>query len=312
MSGPVSPGDAPVADDRPTAEPPVFERFESRVADVGGVKVRRALPKRQRRTIGAWCFVDHFGPAVAPADPLMQVGPHPHIGLQTVTWLLHGEVLHRDSLGSEQLIRPGGLNLMTGGHGVVHAEETQPGGPGVEHGAQLWVAQPEATRHGPAAFEHHADLPQAELDGLAVTVLLGEVAGMRSPARTDTPLAGAAITGTGARSAGKTTAVPLNPAFEYGVVVLEGNVMVDGRPVVPGELVYLGRGRHELPVAAGPSTHALLLGGEPFPEPVLMWWNFLARTREELAQARQDWESGAERFGPTASSLPRIPAPAAL
>src|ERR687897_3072291 len=120
--------------------------------------VRRLLPQRPRRMVGAWCFVDVFGPDDVADRPGMQIGPHPHTGLQTVTWLVQGEVLHRDSLGSEQPIRPGQLNLMTAGHGVSHAEESPAGPPTHQHGIQLWVAQPEATRHGPAAFEHHAEL----------------------------------------------------------------------------------------------------------------------------------------------------------
>src|SRR6185295_19481914 len=139
---------------------PVLESYPARQATLPGeLIVRRALPRSARRLVGPWCFLDHYGPIAFGVDRPMAIGPHPHIGLQTVTWLLEGEVLHRDSLGSEQLIRPGQLNLMTAGSGIAHAEEATPGYRGDHHGVQLWVAQPEATRHAAAAFEHHAELP---------------------------------------------------------------------------------------------------------------------------------------------------------
>src|SRR5829696_8161085 len=162
MSGPVSEADVAPVEEADTAEDAVVEVLESRTADVAGTPVRRALPRRARRTIGAWCFLDHFRPT-GPADPPGTIGPHPHIGLQTVTWLIEGESLHTDSLGSEQPIRPGQLNLMTAGNGVAHAEETPVARVGSLHGVQLWVAQPSSTRDGAAAFEHHADLPRVEL-----------------------------------------------------------------------------------------------------------------------------------------------------
>jgi redox-sensitive bicupin YhaK (pirin superfamily) len=314
VSGPVSERDAvvePVVDE---PEPQVFERYPSRTADVGGTPVRRALPRRERRTIGAWCFFDHFG----PAEVAMRVGPHPHMGLQTVTWLLAGEVLHRDSLSSEQLIRPGQLNLMTAGRGVAHAEESPSGSPSVGHGAQLWVAQPESTRHGAAAFEHHADLPSVELGGWRATILLGALAGQHSPAATDTPIVGAALTAVGGRpsaSASASSEVALDPSFEYGLVVLEGALAIGLDEVRPGELVYLGRGRESLPLRAigttgtTGTTTAMLLGGEPFAEPVLMWWNYVARTRAEVEEANAAWDNGSGRFGDVESDLARIPGP---
>ena len=189
------------------------EVTEGRRTEVGGIAVRRSLPQRQRRTIGAWCFVDHFGPADV-AEASMLVGPHPHLGLHTVTWVLDGEVVHHDSLGSEQLIKPGQLNLMTAGRGVAHAEETPAGATGSLHGLQLWVAQPDATRSGPAAFEHYSALPEAEVGPVVATVLVGELAGVRSPARADSPLVGADLvaagptTGSRPGSAGSTPSTP--------------------------------------------------------------------------------------------------------
>ncbi len=302
MSGPVTTQDAALDPDCGHPEAAEVEVLPSREAEVGGMAVRRALPKRQRRTVGAWCFADHFGPAPPPAS--MQVGPHPHIGLHTVTWLVEGEVLHRDSLGSEQLIRPGQLNLMTAGHGVAHAEEQSGTYRGGTHGAQLWVAQPDATRDGPAAFEHHPELPQLALGTATVTVLIGEVGGRRSPARADTPLVGAEVVSPGGRCV-----VPLASGFEHALVTLEGQVVVGDVAIAPGRLAYLGEGRDELALDIPDPARVLLLGGEPFPEEVVMGWNFVARSRDEVAQAGLDWNAGHERFGEVASGLARIPAP---
>jgi redox-sensitive bicupin YhaK (pirin superfamily) len=273
------------------------------------------LPKRARRTVGAWCFLDHFGPSAPEAGPDggMRIGPHLHIGLQTVTWLVEGEVLHRDSLGSEQLIRPDQLNLMTAGHGVAHSEEPGPAGPTAVHGAQLWVAQPSSTRHGPPAFEHHATLPQAEDGDAVATVLVGELAGVRSPARTDTPLVGAAIRLGSGRGGGGRTTLPLDRTFEHALVVLQGAATIGAdAPLGPGELAYLGTGLDELVLTAAghDPVEALLLGGAPFGEELVMWWNFVARSREEIADARGAWQAGDDRFGEVRSALARIEAPA--
>ncbi len=187
MSGPVAIEDVDPSSSaaRPDAATTVVS--PSREAQVGGLRVRRALPRRERRTVGAWCFVDHAGPARVSETVTYDVAPHPHMGLQTVTWLLAGEVVHRDSLGSEQVIRPGQLNLMTAGHGVAHSEEHTGAYRGDLHGVQLWVAQPSSTRHGAPAFEHHPELPKLALGPeTTATVLVGELAGTASPARRDT------------------------------------------------------------------------------------------------------------------------------
>jgi redox-sensitive bicupin YhaK (pirin superfamily) len=305
MSGPVSTVDAPPTEVRATAvKPACVEISESREGTVGTMRVRRALPRRERRTVGAWCFADHMGPELVTETRGLDIGPHPHTGLQTVTWLVAGEVLHRDSLGSEQVIRAGQLNLMTAGGGVTHSEEATGRYRGQLHGVQLWMAQPEATRHGPAAFEHHADLPQVEWDNAVATVLVGSFASASSPARRDT-----ALVGVDAALEPGTGAWPLRPEFEYALVVLDGAVLVDDQAVRPGQLAYLGRGRAEVAVSASDPTRVLLLGGEPFPEPILMWWNFVVRTRDELDSARQEWESADPRFGRLRSPLARIPAP---
>lgn len=301
MSGPVTTRDVPPDGDRPSARPPEVEVTESREAQVGVFTVRRALPRRGRRTVGAWCFVDHMGPAQVTEDRGIDVGPHPHIGLQTATWLLEGEGLHRDSVGSEQVLRPGQLNLMTAGRGVSHSEEATGTYRGALHGVQLWIAQPEETRHGDPAFEHHAELPRLELDGGDATVLIGMFAGARSPARRDTDHVGVDL-----RLAAGVTTMPLDPGHEHAVVVFDGAVAIDGQPVTPGHLAYLGLGRDELGLRTDDGARALLIGGVPFPEPVLMWWNYVARTQAEISDAHRDWTAGAERFGTVASPLPRI------
>ena len=307
MSGPVAEDDLPARPEPPgPPAPPAIEITESRTTVVGGAPVRRALPKRTRRTVGAWCFLDQLGPAQVTDEWGLEVGPHPHTGLQTVTWLVAGQQLHRDSLGTEQTIRPGQLNLMTAGRGVAHAEETlEYRGP--VHGVQLWVAQPDATRAGDPDFEHHADLPQAELDALTATVLVGRFAGEESKARADTPLVGLDLQVRAGRSL-----LPLQRDFEHAVVVLDGEIALDGQPVRPGALAYLGRSREQLQVEASENARAVLVGGEPFESPVLMWWNFVARTHEELAEALAAWQAADERFGDVRSDLGRIPAPPLL
>jgi quercetin 2,3-dioxygenase len=305
MSGPVGVADAPPTETQAGAvRPSCVELIPSREAVVGAMRVRRALPRIGRRTVGAWCFADHMGPELVTETRGLDIGPHPHTGLHTVTWLVAGEVLHRDSLGSEQVIRAGQLNLMTAGQGVTHSEEATGRYRGQLHGVQLWVAEPEATRHGAAGFEHHAELPRVELDHAVATVLVGDFAGAASPARRDTELVGADL----ALRAGK-GAWPLQPAFEHALVVLDGEVLVGEQVVRPGELAYLGTGRDELALSAAGPARLLLLGGEPFPEPVLMWWNFVVRGRDELDRAYRQWQAGDPRFGRLRSPLPRIPAP---
>jgi hypothetical protein len=302
MSGPLTQQDSTDAAAPESLDGSVLEITPARVADVGGHQVFRALPRRGRRTVGAWCFADHLGPLRA-GEPPVEIGPHPHLGLQTVTWLLGGHLLHTDSLGSEQPIRPGQLNLMTAGNGVVHAEEAvdETG----MHGIQLWVAQPESTRHGAPAFEHHAELPLAEVNGAELRVISGDFAGVQSPARTDTPLIGVEV----AMHAPEAT-LPLRRDFEHALIVLDGNVQIDGQQVEPSALAYLGLGRDELRLrTTDTTTRALLIGGEPFESPLLMWWNFVARTREEVDAAYRDWEAESERFGTARSHLARVPAP---
>lgn len=284
---------------------PGVETFTSRTAEVGGSTVRRALPQRRRRTIGAWCFVDHFGPSAPGRQDGLDVGPHPHCGLATVTWLVEGSAVHTDSLGSEQPIRPGQLNLMTAGRGIAHAEQTPAERRGGLHGVQFWVALPDSTRHGEAAFEHHDQLPVLGLGHLRATVLLGEFGGVRSPARTDTALVGVELVA-GDVSVG---AVGLDPTFEHGVVVLDGRISLDGTPLGVGTLAHLPVGTESMDVRTEGPARWMLLGGEPFEAPVQMWWNFVGRTRAEMVDATRDWNDRSERFGEVRSELARIPAP---
>lgn len=304
MSGPLRTDE--VVDEPPSDRPtePVVEVTASRNSEIGGQRIRRALPRRERRTVGPWCFADHIGPGEIDPDHPFDIGPHPHIGLQTVTWLVDGEILHRDSLGSEHLIRPGQLNLMTAGHGVVHSEEgtrTR----GIVHGIQLWVAQPEATRHGEPEFEHHATLPQQELGSGTATLLVGTLGSLTSPARHDTESVGVELD----LRRGETV-VPLVAAYEHALVVLEGEVRLGSDVVSPGHLCYLGVGRAELDLHADDRARLLLLGGTPFETRIVMWWNFVARTTEEIDVARADWMRESDRFGVTGSPLERIGAPA--
>lgn len=274
--------------------------------------VRRFLPTRGRRMIGAWCFVDRFGPDDISATDGMVMGPHPHTGLQTVTWLLDGEVLHLDSVGSRQTIVPGQLNLMTAGQGISHAEASPKERPDVLHGLQLWVALPAAHRDRTPAFEHHDQLPRLVLPGLEATVLMGTLAGVGSPASTYTPLVGAVLTVAGNRHGADEAAawLPLRRGFEYGLLVVDGDLMVDGEPAGNDELIYLGTGRDGLDLASSRGCRVLLIGGAPFEEEILMWWNFIGRTHDEVVTARTLWNAHAPRFGRVeGSEAARIPAP---
>ncbi|MEV4916130.1 pirin family protein [Streptomyces tirandamycinicus] len=272
---------------------PVRELLNPRRVPLGeSTEVRRLLPNLGRRMVGAWCFVDHYGPDDIADEPGMQVPPHPHMGLQTVSWLHEGEVLHRDSVGSLRTIRPGELGLMTSGRAISHSEESPKSHARLLHGAQLWVALPDAHRHMEPHFQHHTELPQVTAPGLTATVILGELDGARSPGSVYTPIVGADL----ALARGTETAIPLEPDFEYAVLSMSGEARVDGVPLLPGSMLYLGCGRSELPLRAESDAALMLLGGEPFEEELIMWWNFIGRTHQEIETARQDWTEGS-RFG---------------
>jgi len=306
VSGPVTTDDEAPAEGGCGDTHRELEVTDPHEAQVGRFRVRRALPRRARRTVGSWCFVDLMGPAEVSADRGLDVPPHPHIGLQTVTWLLAGEGLHRDSLGTEQVLAPGQLNLMTAGRGIAHSEEATGRYAGPLQGVQLWVAQPDATRHGEPAFEHHAELPQVDLGSAVATVLVGELAGECSPARRDTDHLGADL-----QLRPGETVLPLGPDHEHAVLVVDGEVEVAGTAVRAGQLAYVGVGHDELPLSAWGPARIMLLGGVPFPDRLVMWWNYVARSEDEVTDAHRAWADGDEqRFGPVASPLPRtVPDP---
>ncbi|BDH44724.1 putative quercetin 2,3-dioxygenase [Salmonella enterica subsp. enterica serovar Choleraesuis] len=282
------------------------QHITARIKDVGGIGVSRVLPVKNRRLIGAWCFLDHAGPALFQhSDEGMHVGPHPHIGLQTFTWMLKGEVLHRDSLGYQQVIRPGQVNLMTAGRGIAHSEDTASDQHQL-HAAQLWIALPDAVRHMPARFDHYPSLPQWQLEEMSFTLLVGEYAGYRAPTLHFSPLVGVDIQ---ARQA-VTQTLKLQSDFEYGIFVLQGEAEVDGQPLGVNELLYLGLGLTTLELTLKAGAQMLLLGGEPLNEPVVMWWNFVARDKTEIQQVIREWNAGGERFGSVAGdSRPPTPSP---
>jgi redox-sensitive bicupin YhaK (pirin superfamily) len=270
-----------------------IQRLAPRIADVGGIPIHRVLPQRARRTIGAWCFADHAGPsAFAPGDPGMRVGPHPHIGLQTFTWMLAGEVLHRDSLGNVQKIRPGELNLMTAGHGIAHTEESVPGSGGL-HAAQLWISLPKAHQDTPPRFDHYENLPRWTEQGVEATLLIGAYGGHQAPALAFSPLLGMDLT---CRDAHELT-LPVRPDFEYGVLVLEGGVSVGGESFAAHELAYFGCGVDGVAFTLEAGARVLLLGGRPLDEDIFIWWNFVAHDRADIVRAQAEWEAGGDRFG---------------
>lgn len=288
------------------ASAPVLESYPARQAALpGGLIVRRALPRAARRLVGPWCFLDHYGPLAFGVGAPMNIGPHPHIGLQTVTWLIEGEALHRDSLGTERLIRPGQLNLMTAGSGISHSEETPTRNSGRLHGLQLWVALPDARRNGPPSFDHFAELPVTATGTGHAMVLIGELNGARSPAKAYSRMLGADVVA----SHDGDVALPLDPSFEHALLVIDGHVALGDRALEPSTLHYLGAGREAVTLTMRAGSRLALLGGEPFGERILMWWNFVGRTPEEIADARNDWEQGS-RFGSVSGYVgERIPAP---
>jgi quercetin 2,3-dioxygenase len=292
--------------------------IEPRDVPLGGPRamtVRRTLPARGRTLIGAWCFLDHYGPDDVAATGGMQVPPHPHTGLQTVSWLFTGEIEHRDSVGNVAMVRPGEVNLMTGGRGISHSENTTSDGPALLHGAQLWVALPEHARDAPPAFAHHVPDPLTG-QGWTARVFLGSLLGTTSPVQTFTPLLGAEIQ----LEPGASLTVPVEAAFEHGVLVDGGAVAVsvDASDAAAGDgaratrvakdrLAYLPPDAELLTLGAEEPTRLLLLGGPPFGERIIMWWNFVGRTHDEIVGFREEWQAqvtgGATEVVPDAQQM---------
>ncbi|WP_010148995.1 pirin family protein [Serinicoccus profundi] len=338
-----------VACGQPPARDGLITLITPREVPLGGpraMRVRRTLPARGRTMIGAWCFVDHYGPDEIATSGGMVVPPHPHTALQTVSWLFSGLIEHRDSTGVRALVRPGELNLMTAGYGVSHSEvsvtsaEAAEGGevPTVLHGAQLWVALPTEHSEVAPAFEHFAPEPLA-VEGARVSVFLGELGvghdhgpgasdRLSSPVTTYTPLLGAEIV----LEPGAGLELGVDPDFEHGVLVDHGSITVgggviggggdgeaggdDGVEVARAELAHLASGRDRLRLVAGPDpagTRVLLIGGPPFGEQIVMWWNFIGRSHDDIVAAREAWQTELShapqgRFGavdyPDGTSLP--------
>lgn len=271
------------------SSPGTVEVLEPRLVPLGGPRamtVRRTLPQRQRSLIGAWCFVDHYGPDDVAGTGGMSVPPHPHTGLQTVSWLFTGEVEHADSAGYHAMVRPGELNLMTAGRGISHSEYSTPATT-VLHGAQLWVALPDGARFMEPTFDHYRPSP-VTLPGVTLSVFLGTLAGEVSPVVTHTPLLGAEVM----VDAGASVTLDLDPAFEHGFLVDAGSVTVAGQPLGYGELGYVGPGHPAVTLLAGSEpVRLLLIGGTPLGESIVMWWNFVGRTHEEIVTFRDAWQA---------------------
>jgi redox-sensitive bicupin YhaK (pirin superfamily) len=285
---------------------PVEHLFRSHARDIGGFAVRRVLPAAAKQMVGPFIFFDHMGPARLPPGGGLDVRPHPHIGLATVTYLFDGEILHRDSLGSVQAIRPGDVNWMTAGRGIAHSERTPPAlrgaGSGV-HGIQTWVALPRADEETEPSFIHHpaATLPVIERPGATVRVIAGRAFGVRSPVAVFSET----LYATAALAPGATLAVPADHE-ERGVYVVEGSVTIGDAAVQPGELAVLSTGV-AVELRAPVSTTLMLLGGAAMDGRRFIWWNFVSSTKERIEQAKADWRE--DRFGPVPGETERIPLP---
>jgi redox-sensitive bicupin YhaK (pirin superfamily) len=274
---------------------------------VGGFRVRRALPSRRRRMVGPFIFLDQMGPEVLRAGSGLDVAPHPHIGLATVTYLFGGELLHRDSLGTVQLIRPGEVNWMTAGRGIAHSERTPPEARrfGSElFGIQSWVALPARGEEEAPAFAHHAagELPVVEGEGKVVRLIAGSLYGARSPVSTRSELFYADVS----LAAGATVEVPAEYE-ERAAYLIEGSVALGGEAFAAGQLLAFRPGAEVALAAADNSARLMLLGGEPLEGPRHVWWNFVSSSRERIEQAKADWREG--RFAPVPGEAEFIPLP---
>lgn len=265
-----------------------------RVHDLGGFEVRRAVPAMQARSVGPFVFVDHMGPAVFEPGRGVDVRPHPHIGLATVTFLWAGALRHRDTLGSQQDIAPGDVNWMTAGRGIAHSERTPPdprANGHALHGMQTWVALPKPHEETAPAFHHHpaASLPDRTHRGARLRIVAGRGFGMESPVRVFADTFNVALD----LDAEAELELPAD-AVERSLYVLEGQAQLEGADIPARHLVLLGRGTTPRLRARTP-VKAMLMGGEPLDAPRHVWWNFVSSSRERIEQARQDWLAG--RFG---------------
>lgn len=274
-------------------ESPIL-RIEGRIAEIGtGLKIARMIPSRFHRTIGAWCFLDHAGPVNFAVGEGMNVGPHPHIGLQTFTWMIEGSVRHVDSLGSDLVIYPNQVNLMTAGKGISHAEISPTDKASTLHAAQLWIALEESHRYMEPQFQNYPNLPVVKKEEFDATVLVGNSLGVTSPVEVFTPLVAVDLV---VKKSG-TFELALDPSFEHGITILEGSATVAGESLEAGILLYLATGHTSVTINCDAATRILMIGGAPFKEDILVWWNFVARTQAEVEQARSDWVAKSPRFG---------------
>ena len=278
-----------------------------RTHDLGGFQVRRAVPSLQARSVGPFVFVDHMGPALFEPGRGIDVRPHPHIGLATVTYLWAGALRHRDTLGSVQDILPGDVNWMTAGRGIAHSERTPPdpraSGHAV-HGMQTWVALPKADEEVAPSFHHHAasTLPLRDHAGTSLRVIAGRGFGMESPVRVFADTFNVAV------DLAPDAELPIEAdAVERALYVLEGEAQLDGADLPEKHLVVLDRGARHVLRAKTP-LKAMLFGGEPLDAPRHMWWNFVSSSKERIEQAKTDWESGAFGLIP-GDDVERIPLP---
>ncbi len=268
-------------------------RLSARLSEIApGMQLQRLLPQRALRRIGAWCFLDHVGPLQFAPGAGLHVGPHPHIGLQTLSWMIEGEILHRDSLGHEQILGPGQIHLMSAGRGIVHSEDSVDERAGRLHMVQLWIALPAALQGCAPAFVHAPERPCWTQQGAELSLLVGEHAGRQAPLPVHSPLLALQVRSQQACSVD----VELVADFEYGLQAQSGSYTVLGQSYHDHELAYLGQGHSRLRIEMAANSRCLLLGGAPYPDPLLMWWNFVAPTREILRRAQQDWLNGDPRF----------------
>jgi len=268
--------------------------LRSRDRDLGGFSVRRVLPAIERRLVGPFVFWDHMGPATFEPAHGLDVRPHPHIGLATVTYLFEGEIVHKDTLGSDQSIQPGAVNWMVAGRGIAHSERTSPRarreGSRV-HGIQSWVALPLDLEETAPSFEHHpaGSIPEATLDGVRLRVLAGAAYGLKAPARILSPT----FYVEAELSAAMRIALP-QEYEERAAYVVEGAVVADGRTIHAGEMVVAAPGI-DCVILGEQRSRVMLLGGARLDGPRHVWWNFVSSSEERIEQARRDWKEG--RFG---------------
>lgn len=280
--------------------------IDAKIHDLGSFNVARLLPQRQTRHVGPFVFFDHLGPAQFPSGRGMDVRPHPHIGLATVTYLFAGAIEHRDSLGNVLTIRPGDVNWMTAGRGIAHSERT----PAAErvagqelHGIQTWVALPLDAEETEPAFHHHAaqDLPRITMGRVRLHLIAGRAFGQQSPVRTFSPMFDLAAE----FAAGSTLMLP--PEYtERAVYAIDAALLIDGVLLARGRMVLLPPGE-PVEIRADAAVHAMLFGGEPLDGERHLWWNFVSSSRERLEQAKADWVAG--RFGTVTGDSEFIPLP---